>query len=108
MTARSLHCLEAFKEAGLKMEVFASGKFKSIGVPGTTLTDEQRAWMQSSIDEINANFQAAALARGRAIDPGAMEGQDFSGQKAFENSLTAGVVANREAVLNKMRVRHVS
>ncbi len=99
---------EAFKEAGLKMEVFAAGKYKSVGVPGVSLTDEQRTWLQSSIDEINADFQAAVLARGRAIEASSMEGQDFSGPKAFANALTSGVVTDRATVLNKMRTRHVS
>ena len=99
---------EAFKQEGLKMEVFASGKYKSTGMPGVALTDEQRTWLQSMIDEINGDFRAAVLTRGRAIDPGAMEGQDFSGQKAFENSLTAGVMPDRATVLNRMQARHVS
>ena len=99
---------EAFKQEGLKMEVFAAGKYKSVGVPGVALTDDQRTWLQSSIDEINADFQAAVLARGRAIAPSAMEGQDFSGQKAFANALVSGVVTDRATVLSKMRLRHAS
>lgn len=97
---------EAFKQEGLKMEVFAAGKYKSVGVPGVSLTDEQRAWLQSSIDEINTDFQAAVLARGRAIPAAAMEGQDFSGAKAFANALTSGVMPDRAAVLARMRNRH--
>ncbi|EDY21057.1 peptidase S49 [Chthoniobacter flavus Ellin428] len=99
---------EAFKQEGLKVDLFAAGKYKSVGVPGVALTDDQRTWLQSMIDEINGEFQAAVLARGRAIDPAAMEGQDFSGQKAFENSLTAGVMLDRATVLTKMQARHVS
>ena len=99
---------EAFKQEGLKMEVFAAGKYKSVGVPGVSLTDEQRTWLQSSIDEIAADFQAAVLARGRSIAPGTMEGQDFSGQKAFANALTSGVMSDRQTVLRRMRTRHVS
>ena len=99
---------EAFKQAGLKVELFAAGKYKSVGVPGVSLTDEQRAWLQSDIDEIYGDFKTAVLARGRAIPVGAMEGQDFSGQKAFANAFTSGVVPDCETVLTKMRSRHVS
>ncbi len=42
---------EAFKNAGLKVEVFAAGKFKSIGMPGVSLTDSQRECIQSNIEE---------------------------------------------------------
>lgn len=99
---------EAFKQAGLKVDLFAAGKYKSVGVPGVALTDDQRAWLQSDIEEIYGDFKTAVLARGRAIPSDAMEGQDFSGQKAFANALTAGVVPDCASVLTRMRNRHVS
>jgi ClpP class serine protease len=98
---------EAFKQAGLKVELFAAGKYKSVGVPGVSLTDEQRAWLQADVDEIYADFKAAVLARGRRIYPDAMEGQCFSGRKASYNSLTSGVVQDRSTALAKLRERHV-
>ncbi len=98
---------EAFKAAGLKVELFAAGKFKSIGVEGTALTDEQRAWIQAQVDETYGDFKAAVLARGRRITPDTMEGQSFSGRKASYNSLTSGVVQDRATALAKLRERHV-
>jgi len=98
---------KAFEQAGLKVELFAAGKFKSIGVAGTALTDEQRAWLQAQIDETYADFKAAVLARGRRITPDVMEGQCFSGRKASYNSLTSGVVGSRTEALMKLRERHV-
>lgn len=99
---------KAFEQAGLKVELFAAGKFKSIGVTGTALTDEQRTWLQAQVDETYADFKAAVLARGRRITPDVMEGQCFSGRKASYNSLTSGVVASRATALMKLRERHVS
>ena len=99
---------EAFKQEGLKMEVFAAGKYKSVGVPGVSLTDDQRAWLQSSIDEIYGDFQAAVLSRGRDIATASMEGQDFSGQKAFEAQLISGVIPDCGTVLARMYGRHVT
>ena len=99
---------EAFKQAGLKVDLFAAGKYKSVGVPGVALTDDQRAWLQADIEEIYTDFKTSVLARGRSIPPDAMEGQDFSGQKAFANALTAGVVPDMASVLTRMRNRHVS
>lgn len=98
---------EAFKQAGLKVELFAAGKFKSIGVEGTSLTDEQRAWIQAQVDETYGDFKAAVLARGRRITPDVMEGQSFSGRKASYNSLTSGVMQGRTTALAKLRERHV-
>jgi signal peptide peptidase SppA len=98
---------KAFEQAGVKVELFAAGKYKSVGVPGVSLTDEQRAWLQADIDEIYADFKAAVLARGRRITPDVMEGQCFSGRKASYNSLTSGVVQDRATALMKLRERHV-
>ena len=97
---------EAYQQAGLHVEVFAAGKFKSTGMPGVALTDDQRAWLQSDVEEIAADFRAAVLARGRAIPAEAMEGQAFSVRKAMRFNL-AGAVKNREAALAMLRSRHV-
>ena len=98
---------KAFEQAGLKVELFAAGKYKSVGAAGTAITDEQRAWLQAQVDKTYADFKAAVLARGRRITPDVMEGQCFSGRKASYNSLTSGVVASRAAALMKLRERHV-
>ena len=98
---------EAYKQAGLKMEVFAAGKFKSTGMPGVPLTDDQRAWLQSDVEEIAADFRSAVLARGRLIPAEAMEGQTLSARKAMKYNM-AGTVKNREAALATLRARHVS
>ncbi|MEI8312640.1 MAG: S49 family peptidase [Verrucomicrobiota bacterium] len=96
----------AFEQAGLKVEVFAAGKFKSAGTPGTSLTDDQRAWLQSEVEETAADFHAAVLARGRKIPDEAMEGQTFSARKAMRFNL-AGMVASRADALSRLRKLHV-
>lgn len=97
---------EAYKQAGLRMEVFAAGKFKSIGTPGVALSDDQRAWLQSYVEEIAADFRAAVVARGRSIPVEAMEGQTFSARQAMRFNI-AGSVKNRDAALAMLRGRHV-
>jgi len=98
---------EAYKNAGLKVEVFAAGKFKSIGMPGVSLTDSQRECIQSNIAETAQDFHAAVLARGRKIPAEAMEGQDFSGKQAQRMNL-AGVVRDRAEAMQRLRSYHVS
>ncbi len=92
---------EAMERAGMRMEVFASGKFKGIGFPGTSLTDEQRALLQGEVEEIFADFKTAVLARGRKIPDEAMEGQTFSARQAQRHNL-AGIAKNRDAVLARL------
>ena len=96
----------AFEQAGLKVEVFAAGKFKSAGTPGTSLTDDQREWLQSEVEETAGDFYAAVLARGRKIPDEAMEGQTFSARRAMRFNL-AGMVASRAEALSRLRKLHV-
>ena len=96
----------AFDKAGLKVEVFAAGKFKGAGTPGVALTQDQRDWLQSEVEETGADFRSAVLARGRKIPDEAMEGQTFSARKAMRMNL-AGMVRNRAEAMERLRRLHV-
>lgn len=89
--------------AGIKVEVFAVGKYKSIGAPGTPLTEDQRELIRGNLAETAREFHAAVLARGRAIPPEAMEGQTFTGRQAEQNNL-ASVVPDRAEALRRLSV----
>lgn len=91
----------ALDKAGLKVEVFSVGKYKAMGAPGTSLTDEQRDLIQSNLEEVAADFHAAVLSRGRSIPAEAMEGQTFSGKQAQRLNL-AGVVPDRLEALRRL------
>ena len=97
---------KAFEQAGLKVELFAAGKYKSVGTSGVSLTDEQRTLLQQNVEEIAAEFRAAVLNRGRKIPDEAMEGQTFSAKAAMRMNL-AGTVKSRTDVLAMLRSRHV-
>jgi len=97
---------EALKAEGIKVEVFAAGKFKSMGTPGVPLTDDQRALIQSDIEEIARDFRSAVLSRGRSIPDSALEGQSFSARSAQRNNL-AGMIKNRTEALSRLRSLHV-
>jgi ClpP class serine protease len=98
---------EAFGQMGVKVEVFAAGKFKSTGTPGVALSDEQKTWLQSDVEEIAADFRQAVLTRGRNIPAEAMEGQTFFARKAEQYHL-ASAVKNRAELLRMIRARHLS
>ncbi len=97
---------EKLRNQGIKVEVFAAGKFKAMGTPGVALSEEQRELIQTDIEEIAADFKAAVLAKGRRIPDEAMEGQTFSARKAQRFNL-AGMVKNRDEVLARLRSLHV-
>lgn len=93
--------------AGIKVEVFAVGKYKAMGAPGTPLTGDQRELISSNLAEIAADFHAAVLSKGRAIPSEAMEGQTFSGKRAQRFHL-ARTVKNRAEAMRRLRVYTVS
>ncbi|MFI2795811.1 S49 family peptidase [Haloferula sp. A504] len=97
----------ALENRGIKVEVFSVGKYKSIGAPGTSLTDDQRELIGSNLAETAAEFHAAVLARGRAIPADAMEGQAFTGRQA-QNFNLAGMVSDRAEALRRLRVYHAA
>jgi signal peptide peptidase SppA len=98
---------EKFRSEGLKVEVFAAGKFKGMATPGVPLSEEQRALIQSDIEEIAAEFKTAVLARGREIPDSAMEGQSFSARNAQRLNL-AGMVKSRDEVLARLRLMNAA
>lgn len=91
----------ALEGMGYKMEVFTSGKFKGMGLPGTSLTDEQRAHIQARVEETAKEFRSAVLARGRKIPEEAMEGQTFYAREAQKLNL-AGTVKDRAEVVARL------
>lgn len=104
--ASMLDTTEALRAEGIKVEVFAAGKYKSLGTSGVPLTDEQRSLLQQNVEEIAADFRAAVLARGRKIPDEAMEGQTFSAKAAMRMNL-AGTIRSRADALAMLRSRHV-
>jgi signal peptide peptidase SppA len=52
------------EKIGIKAEVFATGKYKWTGVEGTSLTEDQRKYIQSEVDRMGDDF-VANVARGR-------------------------------------------
>ena len=47
---------------GVKVHVLSTGPLKGAGVPGTEITDAQRAYWQARVDQLNSHFLAAVAA----------------------------------------------
>ena len=94
-----------YDRSGLKMEVFAAGKYKSTGMEGTSLTDEQRARLNQQVNATWARFKHAVTRR-RAIDEADMEGQNFYGTDARDKKLVDACALSLSAVQAKLINRH--
>ena len=91
----------AFEMAGLKTEVFKTGKFKAMGIQGTSLTDEQREMIQDEVDEIFTDFTASILFN-REVPNDAMQGQTFNGNDAKAKGLI-DVIGGIETAVEELR-----
>ena len=73
-------------QMGIKVDVITSGKYKGAGVPGTSLTPEQRQNIQERVNKLAARFKAAVTSE-RDVPESAMEGQTFDGEDALAVNL---------------------
>ena len=100
-------CSALYQSCGLKMEVFAAGKYKTIGLEGTSLTDEQREHLSEQVNKTWADFRHAVTRR-RLIAPEDMEGQSFYGTEAREKKLVDACVLSLPALQEKLIRRHAA
>ncbi len=81
---------ELMKKVGMKTEVIKSGKYKDIGSPVRSITDEERDILQGVIDDVYDQF-IEAVAKSRNMESERVkelaDGRIFSGRQAKEIGL---------------------
>lgn len=82
---------KAFEMQGVRMDVIKSGSLKGAGIPGTSLSDAQRADLQAQVEEIHAEFKASVRGKRSMVADEDMEGQVFSGKTAARKGLVTGL-----------------
>jgi signal peptide peptidase SppA len=82
-----------YAEMGVKVEVFTNKEatFKAAGLPGTSLSDEQRAHFQARVQRDFTEFKAAVNGPRPQVGPDAMRGQTFNGIEAKKLGLVDGI-----------------
>lgn len=88
----------AYEHAGLKREIIKAGKFKGAGIDGTSLTDEQRASLQQSVNYIHAIFQASVRRQRKEVSDESMQGQEFMSELAKEVKMIDGLASRAETI----------
>jgi len=93
-----------YAEMGVKVEVFTNKEatFKAAGLPGTSLSDEQRAHFQARVQRDFTEFKAAVNGPRPQVGPEAMRGQTFNGIEAKKLGLVDGV-GDRAFALSTLR-----
>jgi signal peptide peptidase SppA len=93
-----------FEEAGIKVELFKNREatFKASGFPGTSLSEEQRGQIQSSIQATFAEFRDAVVSARPAVGDDSMRGQTFTGREGVSLGLVDRV-GDREFAIGVLR-----
>lgn len=94
---------EALKQKGVKVELFTSGKYKGMGFPGTSLSEEQRALLAGRVEEIAQMFYEHVRSTRPDVTEEEMQGQVFKADQASEKGLINGVVRGIEEVEQMIR-----
>ncbi len=81
---------ELLNKIGFRMEIVKSGKFKDVGNPSREMTAEERAYLQTMIDNVHQQF-VRDVARGRRMQEEEVrevaDGRIFTGEQAKELGL---------------------
>jgi signal peptide peptidase SppA len=85
----------AYEMQGLKVDLFASGKYKGMGTPGTSLTKDQRELMQATVDKFAGMFKAR-VQKNRIVEDRTMQGQSFIGSDAVDVGLVDEIIDDIE------------
>ena len=93
---------KAFEMQGVRMDVIKSGTLKGAGIPGTSLSDAQRADLQAQVEAIHADFKAAVRGKRRLAKDEDMEGQVFSGRQAAQKGLVTGLGTSLAALIAEL------
>jgi len=92
----------ALAQEGLSVEIIRNtgADLKGAGYPGTSLTPEQRTFLQADVDEVAAMFQSHVQDNRPDVSPDAMRGQSLLAESAQAAGLVDGIVRDRDEVLS--------
>jgi protease-4 len=101
---------EAFANAGIKPVVIDTGEYKSMGEPGTEITDAHKAEFQRLVDGYFADFRQV-VQRGRGLSDQSFEaigdGRLFFAEESTRNGLIDGILKVSD-VLNSMQAANAA
>lgn len=90
---------EAYAMEGVKMDVIKAGKHKAMGLEGTSLTKDDKKYLQDDVNERWDQFKSTIKRRRLFAKDEDMEGQVFEGKKAADKGLVTGIVDGIDAIL---------
>ncbi|MCL4485978.1 MAG: signal peptide peptidase SppA [Nitrospirae bacterium] len=102
---------DLMKKIGVQSEVMKSGALKDAGSPFRPMTPEERAYLQSVLDEMHQQF-IQDVAEGRHISVAVLkplaDGRVFTGRSAISNHLVDQLGDYQDAVAEATKMAHIS
>ena len=92
-----------YEQNGVEVKLFASGPYKGMGFPGTSLSAAQEALIQAEVDDMNAMFSGFVKKYRSRVSDDALQGQSFRGDRAAQAYLTDGVVGSLDELRARVR-----
>jgi signal peptide peptidase SppA len=99
---------EALKTAGIKAEYIVSGKYKATASPGTSLTDDQRDYLQDLVDDAFGEFAAWVKTHRDRVQDETMQGQVFHGLNAVPANLADAIYPDLESLVMELSEKPMS
>lgn len=98
-------------KVGMKAFTLKTGKFKDVGSPARSMSEEEKAMLQAVIESTHSQF-VRAVAEGRKLPEGEVraiaDGRIFSGEQALANKLIDRLGTLQDAVLEAGRLGGLS
>ena len=94
-----------YEANGKRVDVIASGKYKGAGIPGTSLTAEQRAQLQAEIDGVASVFRGAVMDK-RKVSVDLLDGRCLIGADAVSAGFADAVTDLTGAVQAAHDIAH--
>ncbi len=102
---------DLMKKIGIQSEVMKSGALKDAGSPFRPMTPEEKAYLQSVLDEMHEQF-ISDVAKGRRIPVSVLrplaDGRVFTGHSAISNHLVDQLGDYQDAVAEASRLAHIT
>lgn len=93
------------EKIGIKNQIITSGKYKDAGSPSKPLTEEEKAYFQSLVDNLHQQF-VSAVAQGRGMEIKAVEqiadGRAYTGKQAKDLGLV-DTLGGFHTAINKLK-----
>lgn len=83
---------KAYEMEGVKLELVKAGKFKAEGMPGTSISDAYRDYLQQSVTETYNKFTAFVSSNRNSISMDDMQGLTYDADEALKKGFIDKIV----------------